>query len=166
MDHISGTFRDHLVPAQDSSDDDDGDGDGNGVVDLDDDDAEQPRKRQRAEPRQTRSKVRHQDMEELEKRLPQASVCIEMGSCLWPGEDAQFTDGVQEVFLQSGSDTDDDEALGSVFNVSNRAGEDDEWSREERNRLREYAPNEKHLQDADGSSLDLRINDPKYMDGE
>ena len=39
----------------------------------------------------------------LPKSMPSASVCIAFEASLWPKDDREFTDGVQEVFLDGRS---------------------------------------------------------------
>ena len=120
---------------------------------------EPPSERQRPTPRQTRGRRKQTEIDALQQSMPSASVFIEMSPCLWPGESAQITDGVEEVFLQSDSDDpDDDTPLGQVFGSTNADGE---WSREACNAMRAYASGERYLQDAEGKQLDLAIDDPK-----
>ena len=94
--------------------------------------------------------------------MPKASVCIDLGSCLWPEDTAEFTKGVEAVFLaEPGSEDDEDLIPLGVYFGDEGVNADGEWGVEARKALRQYEDNEKSLQDAKGYSLDLRIEDPE-----
>ena len=89
-----------------------------------------------------------------------------MDASLWPGEDSRFTDGVEEVFLQSDNDSDDDVPLGEIFPGNEKVREDGTWGPESNDVLRRYARDESSMQDANGRSLDLTIDDPEDDESE
>lgn len=69
----------------------------------------------RAQVSQARKEATDKRIAEMAAAMPQASVCIEMNATLWPGDEAEFTDGVQEVFLQEPEDPEDDVPLGVLL---------------------------------------------------
>ena len=78
---------------------------------------------------------------------------------MWPGEDQHFTYGVEAVFLADDNDAEDDMPMGEVlYGDCYVSGE---WGLNAREVLRRYAANEGTLQDAQGNSLDLAIDDPE-----
>ena len=92
-----------------------------------------------------------------------------MDASLWPGEetgDSRFTDGVEEVFLQSDNDSDDDVPLGEIFPGNEKVREGGTWGSESNDVLRRYARDESSMQDANGRSLDLTIDDPENDESE
>ena len=127
---------------------------------ADNDDDRQSRKRPRHAT--TRRKKRQEDMDQLQSSMPKASVCIDLGSCLWPEDTAEFTKGVEAVFLaEPGSEDDEDLIPLAVVFGDEGINADGEWGVEARKALRQYGENEQSLQDANGYSLDLKIEDPE-----
>ena len=101
-------------------------------------------------------------MDQLQSSMPKASVCIDLGSCLWPEDTAEFTKGVEAVFLaEPGSEDDEDLIPLAVVFGDEGINADGEWGVEARKALRQYGENEQSLQDANGYSLDLKIEDPE-----
>ena len=93
--------------------------------------------------------------------MPSASVRIEYDASLWPTEPKEFTDGVEEVFLQASDDDEEDSMpLGQLL-LQPQCHEDGEWSLEAQRKLQEYATSEHATRDPDGNIVDLSISDPE-----
>ena len=81
--------------------------------------------------------------------------CIAFESSLWPKEDKQLTDGVQETFLdEEESEAQEAEARDAIVM------EDWEWGLEAKKAIREFEDQEQ-LMTVDGEVVDLDIDDPE-----
>ena len=87
--------------------------------------------------------------------MPTAMVCIAFESNLWPKEDKQFTDGVQET--PSGDEEGEEQEAEAQDAI---VMEDGEWGLEARKAIREFEA-QGLLMDADGEAVDLDIDDPE-----
>jgi hypothetical protein len=82
----------------------------------------------------------------LPKSMPSASVCISFEASLWPKEDREFTDGVQEVFLDGCEEEDlqEHEDRDAVVRA------DGTWGRGAQDAIRVYEGHSR-MEDADGT---------------
>ena len=124
-----------------------------------------PQKMQRSE-RQTRSQSKVADVEKQRAEMPTAQVCIQYDASLWPDEVADFTDGVQQVFLVSDEDGEDDVPLGALL-LPTDCNERGEWVKEARRELEKHSLMDRGFENASGlGPWTWRLQTQKQMESE
>lgn len=126
-----------------------------------DDDGADAARQTRAGAARARREANQERAGEMAAAMPVASVCIEMNAALWPGEDANFTDGVQAVFLEESEDDEDDDIPFRVLIAARPlCAEDGNWLTDAQDALGGYE-SEVFIDAQAGDLTDLAIGDPE-----